>query len=141
LGSGCFLGLLLHHDDGVSTFLRNIRKLPWDDWLLTAHLQLVPRSKTRGYIHPLPPIRLRGVVLNNYLSMALEPFVGSWTLFQFLDLLHSRQDSLDGGSAGRKAATYTGQHKHGINAHRHPYLNLDSNPRSQCLSGRRQFMP
>jgi hypothetical protein len=25
-----------------------------------------------------------------YLSMALEPFVGPWPLFQFLDLLHSR---------------------------------------------------
>jgi hypothetical protein len=31
--------------------------------------------------------------------------------------------------------------QHRINAHKHPYLKLDSNPRSQCLSGRRQFMP
>jgi hypothetical protein len=33
-----------------------------------------------------------------------------WTLaafFQFLDPIHSRYDSLDGGSARRKAATYT----------------------------------
>jgi hypothetical protein len=41
------------------------------------------------------------------LSMALQPFVGPWTLFKFLDLLHHRQDSLDGGSARRKAATCT----------------------------------
>jgi hypothetical protein len=33
---------------------------------LTTHLQLVPRSRKCGYIHP-PPIRLHGVVLN-YLS-------------------------------------------------------------------------
>jgi hypothetical protein len=30
-----------------------------------------------------------------------------WPLFQFLNPKHSRQDSLDGGSASRKAATYT----------------------------------
>jgi hypothetical protein len=44
--------------------------------------------------------------------MALQPFVGPWPLFQFLDLLHSQQDSSDGGSARR-----TGQHNHRINAH------------------------
>jgi hypothetical protein len=36
---------------------------------------------------------------------------------------------------------HTGQHKHRITAHTHPFLKWDSNPRSQCLSGRRQFMP
>jgi hypothetical protein len=35
--------------------------------------------------------------------MLLQPFVGPWPLFQFLD----PQDSLDGGSVHRKAATYT----------------------------------
>jgi hypothetical protein len=42
-----------------------------------------------------------------YLSMALQSSVGPWPLFQFLNLIHSRQESLDGGSARRKAATYT----------------------------------
>jgi hypothetical protein len=42
-----------------------------------------------------------------YITMALQPFVGSWPLFQFLDPIHSRQDSLDGGSARREASTYT----------------------------------
>jgi hypothetical protein len=28
--------------------------------------------------------------------MALQPFVGPWPLFQFLEPIHSRQDSLDG---------------------------------------------
>jgi hypothetical protein len=73
--------------------------------------------------------------INVYLFMALQPFFGPWPLFQFLDLLHSRLDSLDGGSARRKAATCT------QNKHRHPCLKWVSNPRSQCSRGRRQFMP
>jgi hypothetical protein len=39
--------------------------------------------------------------------MALQPFVGPWSLFQFLDPVHSRYDSLHGGSAIRQAYTYT----------------------------------
>jgi hypothetical protein len=41
------------------------------------------------------------------LSMALQPFVGPWPLFKFLDFLHSRHDPLDGGSPRRKATTCT----------------------------------
>jgi hypothetical protein len=33
------------------------------------------------------------------------------------------------------------QHKHRINAHRHPCLEWDSKPRLQCSSGRRLFVP
>jgi hypothetical protein len=44
--------------------------------------------------------------------MALQPFVGPRPLFQFLTPIRSRLDSLYGGSAHRKAATYTGQHEH-----------------------------
>jgi hypothetical protein len=47
--------------------------------------------------------------------VAVQPFVGPWPLFQFLDLLYGRYDSLDGESARRKAATCihdsTKQHK------------------------------
>jgi hypothetical protein len=39
--------------------------------------------------------------------MTVEPFDGPWPLFQFLDTLHSRYDSLGGGSASREASTYT----------------------------------
>jgi hypothetical protein len=39
--------------------------------------------------------------------MALQPFVGLWPVLQFLNLRDSGFDSLDGGSALRKAATYT----------------------------------
>jgi hypothetical protein len=40
-----------------------------------------------------------------------------------------------------KAATYTERHKNRINADRYLCLEWDSNPRSQCLSGQRRFMP
>jgi hypothetical protein len=36
---------------------------------------------------------------------------------------------------------YTEQHRINAHRHRHPCLKWDSNPWSQCLSGRRQFMP
>jgi hypothetical protein len=39
--------------------------------------------------------------------LALQPFVGPWPVFQFLNLIQSRYLSLDVGSAGRKATTYT----------------------------------
>jgi hypothetical protein len=35
-----------------------------------------------------------------------SPFVGPWPHFQFLNPIHSRYDTLDGGSARRKAANY-----------------------------------
>jgi hypothetical protein len=38
---------------------------------------------------------------------SIVPFVDPWPLFQFRNPIHSRYDSLDGGSARRKAATYT----------------------------------
>jgi hypothetical protein len=72
-------------------------------------------------------------------SMALQSF-RFWPLFQFLNHIHSWYDPLDGESARCKAATYT-QHKHRINAHKHPCLECDSKPRSQCSSGRRLFKP
>jgi hypothetical protein len=46
-------------------------------------------------------------IMTYNLSMALQPFVGSCSLFQFSNPIHSRQDSLDGGSARRQASTYT----------------------------------
>jgi hypothetical protein len=39
--------------------------------------------------------------------MILQPFVGPWPFFQFRNSIHSRYDSLNVGSANRKAATYT----------------------------------
>lgn len=53
----------------------------------------------------------------------------------------SRYDSLGLGPALHKAATCTGQHKHGVNVHRDPCLEYDSNPRFQCLTGRTHLKP
>jgi hypothetical protein len=42
-----------------------------------------------------------------YFMRPYSPFVVPWPLFQFRNRIHSPWDSLDGGSALRKAATYT----------------------------------
>jgi hypothetical protein len=49
--------------------------------------------------------------------MGLQLFVGPWQPFRFLGPTHSQQDSLDGVSARRKAATYTQGSTNSINAH------------------------
>jgi hypothetical protein len=53
---------------------------------------------------------------------------------QFLNLTES-VGPLWRVSTRRKASTYTGQHKHIINADKHSCLEWDSNPRSQCSHG------
>lgn len=52
--------------------------------------------------------------------MVLEPFLGPSPLFQFLVSIHSRQDSLVGGSVSRKAYTYT----QNANKHRFEHMIL-----------------
>jgi hypothetical protein len=39
--------------------------------------------------------------------MALQPFDGPWPLFQFLNPIHSREDTLDEGSDRRNTNIYT----------------------------------
>jgi hypothetical protein len=51
--------------------------------------------------------RFEVVVLSRNYLWHYSPFVEPWPLFQFLNSISSWQDSLDGGSARRKAATYT----------------------------------
>jgi hypothetical protein len=65
------------------------------------------------FLHPyLESYRLmvliwcQAVYLSTYLSMVLQPFVGPWPLFSFLISTLS-VGLLDGGSARRKASTYT----------------------------------
>jgi hypothetical protein len=58
----------------------------------------------------------RGLLLLLLLLLWLcSALVGPGSLFQFLDPIHSRQDSLDGRSDRRKSSTYT--QKNRINAH------------------------
>jgi hypothetical protein len=51
-------------------------------------------------------------------SVAVQSFFGFWPLFQFLNPIHSRKDSLDEGiSPSQSRYLHTEQHKHRINAH------------------------
>jgi hypothetical protein len=65
----------------------------------------------------------RSVQVIIYLSTALQPFVGSWPCFQFLDLF-TQSVGLLGRGIGPSQGHYlhTEQHKHRINAHRHQCL-------------------
>jgi hypothetical protein len=63
--------------------------------------------------------------------MAPQPFVGPWLLFQFLDLFTQSMGLLVRGiSLSQGRYLHIGQHKHRINAHRHPCFKWDSNPQS-----------
>jgi hypothetical protein len=69
-------------------------------------------------------------------------FVGPWPLFSFLVYYIVHRTSWSGDPpVSRPILAHTGQHEHRINAHVYSYLKRDSNLWSQCLSGRRQFMP
>jgi hypothetical protein len=61
----------------------------------------------------------------------------------FSSLIHAQSVGFLGRGISPSQGRYlhTGQHKHRINVHRHPYLDGNSNPRSQCSSRRRQLMP
>jgi hypothetical protein len=74
------------------------------------------------------------------LSMALQSFVEPWPLFQFLILYTAGRTPWTGVSPSQGRYLNTEQHKHRINAHRYPCLELDSNQRPQCSSKRRRFM-
>jgi hypothetical protein len=69
------------------------------------------------------------------LCWALAAFSVSWSYTQSAGLLGR------GISPSQGRYLQKGQHKHNKRTNRHPCLEWDSNPRSQCLSGRRQFMP
>jgi hypothetical protein len=49
----------------------------------------------------------QSIIIIIIIIMALQPFVGTWPLFEFLDPIHSRYDSLDAGSTHRKASICT----------------------------------
>jgi hypothetical protein len=79
-----------------------------------------------------------------FLSISIFSLISpTWSIGHSIQFLNLRQSVrlLGRGSARRKAATYTGQHKHKINADKYPCLEWDSNPGSQRSSERRHFMP
>jgi hypothetical protein len=67
---------------------------------------------------------------------------GPWSPFQYLNLYTVGRTPWTGDQpVARPLTTHSTTHKHRINVRRHPCLELDSNPRFQCSSGRRWFMP
>jgi hypothetical protein len=70
--------------------------------------------------------------------MVLQPFIGPWPSFQFLELLQSVRLLARGMGPSQAHYLHTWRHKHRINAHGQPCVKWDSNPRSQCLSGGRR---
>jgi hypothetical protein len=62
---------------------------------------------------------------------------GPWPRVQFLNLYTVGRTLGRGISLSQGRYLYTVQHKHRINTHGHPYLEWDSNPRSQCSSKRK----
>jgi hypothetical protein len=90
------------------------------------------------------------VCLDFSLSLSLFPLALSWgtghpwnASFRFSFLILRQSVRLLGREISplQGRYLYTGQHKHRIDADRHSCLEWDSNPRSQCSSERRQFMP
>jgi hypothetical protein len=72
--------------------------------------------------------------------MALQPFVGAGRFFSFVIFYtYDRTPSTGDQYVWRPLPAHRTAQR--INAHRHPCLKWVSNPRSQCLNGRRQFMP
>jgi hypothetical protein len=67
-------------------------------------------NRTSLSLFPVAPTLVHGASVKRFVSL------------QFLNLTESREDSSDEGSARHKAATYTGHHKHRINADKHPCL-------------------
>jgi hypothetical protein len=83
-------------------------------------------------------VGFRDASLSIYLSMALVD------LGRFLSILiYTDSVRLPGREIIRPQGSclYTEQHKHRINARRHLCLEWDSNPRSQCSTGRKRFTP
>jgi hypothetical protein len=89
-------------------------------------------------------IQFRCVSRNEY---SLVSIYGSTALvelgrfFQYFNIYTVGSTSWMGISPLQGRYLPIGQHKHRINAYRHPCFEWGSSPQSRCLSGRTQFMP
>jgi hypothetical protein len=103
-------------------------------WFLPAYSMLrnvVVASRCLAMDYSVRILSLRTPVYT-YLSMVLQPFVGPWPLF-----IHTVGRTPWSGD--QPVARLLPIQR--INSHRHPCLEWDSNPKPQCSSGRRLFMP
>jgi hypothetical protein len=102
----------------------------------------VLRSKvSQSYIMKVCRRRRWWFVHCSLLSIWLyTPMLDLGRFFSFFILYTVGMTPWTGNSPSQSLYLHTEQHKHRINAHRHPCLKWDSNPRPQCSSERRQFM-
>jgi hypothetical protein len=119
----------LREEVGVIKSLKNLRFIEVYSWLYS-----VASEQILGYLATIYSLHSLWNLLY-YISMALQPL---WALAVFC----TQSIGLLGRGISPSQGRYlhTEQHKHRINAHRHACLKWDSNPRSQCSSGRRRFM-
>jgi hypothetical protein len=106
----------------TSVYTRYTRRHIQEDGILHSHrCENLKSYKVLSVVH-----------LSIYGSTVL--FCWMLAVFQFLHFIHSRQDSLDGGSAFRKTATYIHRITQTQNkCKRYICLEWDSNPRSQAF--------
>jgi hypothetical protein len=103
------------------------------------------REQSNAKRVPLSPVtsgifQLRFLV-SKHLSLWLYGPLDLGRFFSFLIYTQSVGLLGRGISPSQGRYLHTDQHKHRINAKRNPCLEWDSNPRPQCSSGRRRFMP
>jgi hypothetical protein len=88
------------------------------------------------------PTNLLYKVLFIHSSVVLHPFVGPWSLLQFINLFYT--DDMTPWASDQTVARPLPIHRttrtQNKRIHRHPWLEWNSNPRSHLSSERRQFM-
>jgi hypothetical protein len=94
-------------------------------------------TKSICFSYPYVKVKALALTLSIYGSIAL---VDLGRFFSFLTYTQSIGLLWRGISPSQSRYIHTEQHKHRINAHGQPRLEWDSNPRSQCSIGRRQFV-
>jgi hypothetical protein len=83
---------------------------------IRCHVQKAVIFIVRAVLTSNPTYRLFYNIMA-FICLRLQAFVALWSLFQFLNPIHSWYDSLDGGSARRKASAYTQGDTNKINTH------------------------
>jgi hypothetical protein len=89
------------------------------------------------------PKHLIYILLSIHSSMAVQPFVEPWPLLQFRNRFYKdgKTPWMSDQPVARPLPTHRTTQTQNKRTHRHPCFQLDSNPRSQLSSGRRQFTP
>jgi hypothetical protein len=139
----------------ISSLTGNWTLIPWSSspslqYHDNTHLKIRPHLSLLNFL-PSPIRCSMALALPTCLPTHLPTYLtiylwlhspcGPWPLFQFLNLYIVGRTHGRGMNPSQSRYLHNEQHKHRINAHRHPCLKWDSNPRSQCSSGQRRFMP